>query len=878
MFQFNRIVGVAVLFAIAFTAAPTTALAQASAPVEWKVSDGGNGHWYQVQPKVADWFSCRVAAISQGADLACLSSATESEYVAIIIPYPTTTWNRGFMGGFQDPNSEPTSGWHWVDGSPWGFTNWDSEHQPDGGEGFLSIYRNNGVVVWGDYGSSNSDIYWMLLEWSTDCNSDGIVDYGQILRGELNDDNNNGVPDICEVGLRVPEQFASIQAAVNAAVSGDIIKVAPGTYTESISMQGKRVVITPSNPSIGFDLRAPQGQRSVRCENGEGNGCILRGIQFLGVPGESLKGGGASIANSSPRFIGCTFTGIRSGVSEGQWGGAVDVASGAPTFDQCTFTNCKIISNSSADGGALAVRGGSVTLSTCAFSNNAFSGDGLGQGGDLFLVGVNGTSATLNECTFTGSSGGGFGARIYNYGAGNDAVHLYLNQCVFSGITQKVISLIHGWDAIDMVGVRFENCSLQTNFGAYCTLVTQSRSRLNISNAEFTNCLTDHLLVADSTNGGNAFVSNSKFCNNSPSVPSWGAIIVDGGGNVGCPNVISVPSQFATIQAAIDYATTGKSIEVAPGTYNEAIDFKGKAITVKATGARANTIIDGTGLTTSVVRAVTGETSATVLQGFTIRNGPIGSASGTYRLGGGIFISSASPTIRDCAFTANQSAYGGGMYALYSNSLVENCTFSQNSGSADGGGMQLFGGSPIVRNCVVSDNTAGNRGGGFHVVQHNTGAAQMDGCTISGNRSNVSDGGGISMAPLAGAAQKFLVSNCTITNNSAQERGGGLWALVNPANPQQNVTLTDNTICNNISAISKRENVWALFEDGGNTICDCFADVTGDGDVDSGDFSFVLLFFGEPTDPDFIQLDQDMNGFIDTADLSLLLLNYGTCP
>jgi hypothetical protein len=345
-----------------------------------------------------------------------------------------------------------------------------------------------------------------------------------------------------------------------------------------------------------------------------------------------------------------------------------------------------------------------------------------------------------------------------------------------------------------------------------------------------------------------------------------------------CELVINVPSQFATIQAAIDSATTGKTIEVAPGTYNEAIDFKGKAITVKATGARASTIIDGTGLTTSVVRAVTGETSATVLQGFTIRNGPIGSANNTYRLGGGIFISSASPTIRDCAFTANQSAYGGGMYALYSNSLIENCTFSQNSGSADGGGIQLFGGSPIVRNCVVSDNTAGNRGGGFHVVQHNTGAATLDGCTISGNRSNVSDGGGISMAPLAGAVQKFLVSNCTITNNSAQTRGGGLWAVVDPVNPLQNITLSDNTICNNTSAISKRENVWALFEDGGNTICDCISDISGDGDIDTGDLSYVLLFVGEPTDADFIQPDQDMNGFIDTADVSLVLLNMGACP
>ena len=90
--------------------------------------------------------------------------------------------------------------------------------------------------------------------------------------------------------------------------------------------------------------------------------------------------------------------------------------------------------------------------------------------------------------------------------------------------------------------------------------------------------------------------------------------------------------------------------------------------------------------------------------------------------------------------------------------------------------------------------------------------------------------------------------------------------------------LNDNTICNNTSVISKRENVWALFEDGGNTICDCLPDVSGDGDVDTGDVSYVLLFFGEPTDADFIQPDQDMSGLIDTADVSLVLLNMGACP
>ena len=95
--------------------------------------------------------------------------------------------------------------------------------------------------------------------------------------------------------------------------------------------------------------------------------------------------------------------------------------------------------------------------------------------------------------------------------------------------------------------------------------------------------------------------------------------------------------------------------------------------------------------------------------------------------------------------------------------------------------------------------------------------------------------------------------------------------------PQPNVTLTNNTICNNTSTISKRENVWALYEDGGNTICDCFSDIDGNRGVDNGDIAFTLLFIGELTDPDFIQPDQDMSGFVDTGDVALVLLNFGPC-
>jgi hypothetical protein len=44
-------------------------------------------------------------------------------------------------------------------------------------------------------------VWTYVIEWEADCNGDGIVDYGQIHRGELDDDNANGIPDVCETSV-----------------------------------------------------------------------------------------------------------------------------------------------------------------------------------------------------------------------------------------------------------------------------------------------------------------------------------------------------------------------------------------------------------------------------------------------------------------------------------------------------------------------------------------------------------------------------------------------------------------------------------------------------------------------------------------------------
>ena len=58
-----------------------------------------------------------------------------------------------------------------------------------------------------------------------------------------------------------------------------------------------------------------------------------------------------------------------------------------------------------------------------------------------------------------------------------------------------------------------------------------------------------------------------------------------------CPLVthadsIAVPAEVKTIQEAIDLAQGDDIVLVSPGNYNEVIDFKGKAITLKSTDGR----------------------------------------------------------------------------------------------------------------------------------------------------------------------------------------------------------------------------------------------------------------------------------------------------
>jgi hypothetical protein len=221
-------------------------------------------------------------------------------------------------------------------------------------------------------------------------------------------------------------------------------------------------------------------------------------------------------------------------------------------------------------------------------------------------------------------------------------------------------------------------------------------------------------------------------------------------------NTINVPADQPTIQAGIDAAAAGDTVLVAPGTYVERINFKGKAITVKSSSGSSVTIIDGNRLG-SVVTFASGESRSSVLDGFTVRNG-LDNLNG-----GGVTIERCSPTIQNNLIMSNQGLTGIGIMAHFASPLIQNNTISFNRPSSGGGG----------------------NGGGIAIVGSST--AQVIGNKIIHNVAQ-GDGGGIVLY----AAGTALVSGNSITLNATGNRGGGL-----AVEDDSGSTIVNNVVANN---------------------------------------------------------------------------------
>ena len=171
-------------------------------PVQWKVSDGGNGHWYKRHDVHAGWKTQMLVASALGARLVEIGSPELNAFLLdrLLDLQTVGTW----IGLHQlEASCEPACGWGWGDFTPATWTNWfeypAEPNDQNGNEDFGIIYVIGvGRGYWND--GHESDLRPAIIEWSADCNNDNIVDFGQILNGTLPDTNTNNIPDCCEPG------------------------------------------------------------------------------------------------------------------------------------------------------------------------------------------------------------------------------------------------------------------------------------------------------------------------------------------------------------------------------------------------------------------------------------------------------------------------------------------------------------------------------------------------------------------------------------------------------------------------------------------------------------------------------------------------------
>jgi hypothetical protein len=192
--------------------------AQAGDAVQWRVEDGGNGHWYHgiVPTPLVTWFEAKLRSESLGGHLVTFTSTDEHEFVYSRIAQFPEIWHQhqtcGCLSVGPWIGMRRTTDWQWVTGEPVSFTSWHPGEPWEGSpKDFVRFFHYatplSPAPLWDNYlnGEDLQDVSTptsFIVEWETDCNSDGIIDYGQCHDGTLPDYNGNNIPDCCEQGVQ----------------------------------------------------------------------------------------------------------------------------------------------------------------------------------------------------------------------------------------------------------------------------------------------------------------------------------------------------------------------------------------------------------------------------------------------------------------------------------------------------------------------------------------------------------------------------------------------------------------------------------------------------------------------------------------------------
>lgn len=251
--------------------------------------------------------------------------------------------------------------------------------------------------------------------------------------------------------------FPTIQAALNAAIGGDTVLLADGTFTgpgnRDLSFLGKAITLrsqggSPATCVIDCQGTAVAPHRGISAIDAEGGASVLNGVTIRNGY-DPAAGGGMLCTGAAPTITDCVFR-----ACFGDLGGAVACrGAAAPSFSRCRFE-----ADSAGIGAAISASDtASPSFDACVFSQNHA---GIEAGGISLEYHA---SAVVRDCLFADNVGTYRGGGLL----ANDYSTVDVTGCTFVGNTAVGSTGSGGGGAYCCAESRgyFRNCTFQANFG-----------------------------------------------------------------------------------------------------------------------------------------------------------------------------------------------------------------------------------------------------------------------------------------------------------------------------------------------------------------------------------------------------------------------------
>ena len=207
--------------------------------------------------------------------------------------------------------------------------------------------------------------------------------------------------EVASSTVHVPADQPTIQAGIEAAVNGDTVLVARGTYTENLDLTGKTITVRSELGVMVTIIDGAQSGSTITFQSTETTETVVSGFTIRNGSGtgdgDYTYGGGVYFRDGASGTIeSCTITENRADDGGGVW-----LEDAASIFTNCLFS----LNRATSWGGALSLYYTEPTIAGCIFTGNEAQ-----SGGGLYLFF---SFPEISGCTFSGNSAGNGGGAFY---------------------------------------------------------------------------------------------------------------------------------------------------------------------------------------------------------------------------------------------------------------------------------------------------------------------------------------------------------------------------------------------------------------------------------------------------------------------------------